>query len=1132
MGNQNSQLENPDYEAKHQPAAPSPPDQVNNADGRSAYSNVDGRSSYDIADDRGSPKLPHSSFPHPSQPAYLPDPSEFAFSSQIQRSANSFVQVSHDAPGAENNMDSFMAQSSPHLDAPALGTNSQDPPQQFGELSGEANDRSVTNGDLSLYHPAEPSSEKPAKRGKKEKKRRRRSQADTAQLLEGDTHYGEYPPIENPAGIPMSQGYLHGYDPVSQNVFEQPKSSKKRKRKTKHSETAQLQNHSDQNGNGIDTGSEVATNLDQLPTPDDDQNARGPLNMFDPELIDPALTTSPPTPKKRKTRDLFKENSTPKNNDAIKRDVHDESHDIGRGSREQSMDQSMDGIAGGPLGQATWESSHTVKHGKRKEKGSRAPTTAEHSFGNLAQSLYADHVKSQHHESSQPDLSGATRPEPPGDVGLDVEPEDIGGEAQYDDSGEHSDREQYQLHDDDPPAASGSEYGSNVVAKYETVSDPSRVQDFRQVSADMEMDEAVGLASMDNGGALVGHDHTLFNGGLDSQIEVPSSVPAQGNEVSLANTAPSSHLKSSTGRKRVPKPTFYDRAAEDNAQAFAELPSPAAAAASRKALAHQRVSSEGRDNEAASGPSKPVTKAKGKQPKLSSMLGGGSSKPTKAATPASRPRMPAQPIPGPFSQFELRNINEAVDRWRKDHNMEQSEINALIQGNPKEVNSSDFWDTVVATCPNRKRQKVINQCRRRYHNFVARGTWTPEQDEELTEAYNKYGPKYTLIAKEINRHAEDVRDRIRNYIVCGDKRRTDAWTQEERDNLAIIVAEAIDHIKAHQAQGHNQDVPTEDLIDWQLVSQKMGRTRSRLQCISKWKSLKSQAEGKSIDGGECQSVDKIIARARDEAEEMTDRERYKLTKAIAACNANAESRIPWTKVRATMAGKGWARPTLMLAWRRLKLTVSDWKTMNVPDITERLCEQYKTTKSLEYPSAEEIDLKEEYRDIEHKVNKMLKSSGKKVKTPLYAAKSDEEEEAGEAQGEVDYESGDDVNIGDAPQHQRGSSTDLGFGTNAAKDDSDESSEVEIEDSEPEVEPQKPRNSRGDGQATKTSRSNGFTPSKKNPGENTPANSAKKILARRKAKKAKRPEAAATDSDHQSSDTNASEVESIPARRPE
>ncbi|RYP53085.1 hypothetical protein DL768_001862 [Monosporascus sp. mg162] len=1130
MGNQTSQLENPDYQDEGQPATLSPHDQVNNADGRSAYNNVNNGSSYDISEGRSSPEPPHSSFPHPLRPAYRPDPSEFDFSSQIQRSADPFVQESRDAPGAEHHMNSFMAQSSHDLDVPAFGTYSQEPAQRFGELPGEADDRSVANGDLSLYHPAEPSSEKSAKRGKKEKKRRRKARIDTAQLLEANSHDDEYPPIENPAGIPMSQGYLHGYDPVSQNAFEQPKSSKKRKRKTKHSETAQLQNNFEQNGNSVETGYEVATDLDQLATPDNEPNARAPISMFDPELIDPALTTSPSTSKKRKTKDRSRENNTTEHSQAVKRDVHDESQEIGLGSREQSVDRSMDNIAGGARGEATWESSHTVKHGKKNN--SRAFTTAEHSFGDLAQSLYADHVKSQRHESSQPDLSGATCPEPPGDEGLDVEPEGIGSGAHDDDSGEHSDREQYQLHDDDdPPAASGSEYGGDVVAKYETMSDPSSVQDFRQVSADMGMDEAVGLASMDNDGALVGHDHTPFNGGLDSQIEVPSSVPAPSNEVSLASTVPSSHIKSSTGRKRVPKPTFYDRVAEDNAQAFAEHPSPSAAAASRKALAQQRVSGEGDDDEVASGHSKPVTKAKGKQPKLSSMLRGGSPAPTKVTTPASRPGRPAQTIAGPFSQFELRNINEAVDRWRKDHNMEQSQINALIQGNPKEVNSSDFWDTVVATCPNRKRQKVINQCRRRYHNFVARGTWTPEQDEELTEAYNKYGPKYTLIGKEINRHPEDVRDRIRNYIVCGDKRRTDAWTQQEQDNLTTIVAEAIDLIKEHQAQGHNRDVPTEDLIDWQLVSQRMGRTRSRLQCISKWKLLKTQAEGKSIDGGEGRSVDEIIVKARDEAEKMTDRERYKLIKAIAACSANADSRIPWAKVRANIAGKRWTRPTLMLAWHRLKLTVSDWKTMSVPDITERLCEQYKTRKSLEYPSAEEIDLKEEYRDMEHKVNKMLKSSGKKVKTPLYAGKSDEEEEASEAADEVDYESGDDLDVEDAPQHQRGSSTDLGFATDAVKDDSDESSEVEIEDSEPEHKSQKSRTGRGDAQATKTSRSNGSTPGKKNSGENTRANSAKKILARRRAKNGKGLEAAATDSDFPSSDTNASAVESIPARRP-
>ncbi|KAH7029291.1 uncharacterized protein B0I36DRAFT_244375, partial [Microdochium trichocladiopsis] len=167
--------------------------------------------------------------------------------------------------------------------------------------------------------------------------------------------------------------------------------------------------------------------------------------------------------------------------------------------------------------------------------------------------------------------------------------------------------------------------------------------------------------------------------------------------------------------------------------------------------------------------------------------------------------------------------------------MSQFEINAFIHGNPKDVNSSEFWNRVISTCPNRRRQKVINQCRRKFHNFVARGTWTPEQHDELSKMWEMHGNKYTLIGSLINRHPEDVRDRIRNYVVCGDNRRKDAWSQEEEDRLANIVAEAIDTIRRMREKGESNSAATdEELVDWQMVSEKMDRTRSRLQCITKW----------------------------------------------------------------------------------------------------------------------------------------------------------------------------------------------------------------------------------------------------------------------------------------------------------
>lgn len=428
---------------------------------------------------------------------------------------------------------------------------------------------------------------------------------------------------------------------------------------------------------------------------------------------------------------------------------------------------------------------------------------------------------------------------------------------------------------------------------------------------------------------------------LDSHV---NSTPMTATETAAKNSS----------RKRVAKPDFFSRVSEH----FAELPSPSAARVS-PAVEHQQPPADTQD-------------ADNQNVDVSTKEEFPDYKTQDSMRPAMRAPK-ANVLTGPFSDFELRNITDAIEKWRDEHNMTQFDINAFIHGNPKDVNSSEFWNRVIGTCPNRRRQKVINQCRRKFHNFVARGTWTPEQHEELSKMWDMHGNKYTLIGSLINRHPEDVRDRIRNYVVCGENRRKDAWSQEEEDRLANIVAEAIDAIrKMREKYNANGEVSDEELVDWQMVSEKMDRTRSRLQCITKWKLIKAQLEGGAMDG-EVLSLEQIIDKARKEAEGMTDRDRYNVVKAIKSCGAQADSRIPWAKVRAEKVGDKWSRATLMLVWHRLKVTVPDWKIQSVAAIADYLCHSYGETNKLQFPAAEHLNLDDEYEEIERKVSKIIKA---------------------------------------------------------------------------------------------------------------------------------------------------------------
>ncbi|KAI0886626.1 uncharacterized protein GGS22DRAFT_199026 [Annulohypoxylon maeteangense] len=446
--------------------------------------------------------------------------------------------------------------------------------------------------------------------------------------------------------------------------------------------------------------------------------------------------------------------------------------------------------------------------------------------------------------------------------------------------------------------------------------------------------------------------------------------------------------KQNSARKRVVKPTFYERLADESSNS-----TPAHALSSPVA-----------------GPSTSTGK---KQAKISTMLKGkteDSPKPKTPKTPSQKRGAPSKTpklgprglLTGAFSDVELRDIAKAVERWRDDHDLTQTQVNTLIQGNPKEVRSHEFWASIVASCPNRPRQKLINQCRRKFHNFVARGTWTEEQQEELKRVWEEHGNKYALIGKIINRHPEDVRDRVRNYAVCGDNRRSHPWTLEEEEKLQAIIADALRVIREHRKEGRiNLQEADEELIDWQRVSELMDRTRSRLQCIQKWKIMNRHGvERGSIDGEEVMSIEEVIQKARDEVNAMSNRERFGIIKAVDASDAKADSRIPWAKVRSTYLEERWTRPTIMLAWYRLRHSVPDWSIMSIPEIVIQLSKTYRDTRKLEFPSGRGYDMDTEYNDMERKVQKMLKVH-RTPKTPNIVVKTDDEDSGDEGSSEED-----------------------------------------------------------------------------------------------------------------------------------
>ncbi|KAF3347258.1 hypothetical protein VdG2_04537 [Verticillium dahliae VDG2] len=200
------------------------------------------------------------------------------------------------------------------------------------------------------------------------------------------------------------------------------------------------------------------------------------------------------------------------------------------------------------------------------------------------------------------------------------------------------------------------------------------------------------------------------------------------------------------------------------------------------------------------------------------------------------------PLNRVFNKDDLLRITQAIESFGAQHKLTQVEINDMIQERFGAGRHSfnevldTLWNTIFSVCPGKARQKTIDYCRKNFHNFKARGgNWTVEEDEDLAMLVEQHGKQWTKLSKELNRHPDDIRDRYRNYVICGPNLDRSGWTDDEERLLLRFVEEARETLR-----GPLRTRPIESTIDWQKISDAFGRSRSRLQCFTKWKRLQGE----------------------------------------------------------------------------------------------------------------------------------------------------------------------------------------------------------------------------------------------------------------------------------------------------
>nr|XP_036575482.1 myb-like DNA-binding domain-containing protein [Colletotrichum truncatum]KAF6782054.1 myb-like DNA-binding domain-containing protein [Colletotrichum truncatum] len=514
-------------------------------------------------------------------------------------------------------------------------------------------------------------------------------------------------------------------------------------------------------------------------------------------------------------------------------------------------------------------------------------------------------------------------------------------------------------------------------------------------------------------------------------------------DMSEPSNVPSSVHKSgrSTASKRQrSKPNFFSNQDEEdqtgNLEADESLAAPSPPPSARVASAKAATTKQPKLKAPASTVKKTKTATS-----AASRVSKVAKSPAQKSSAQSSPRKSAQPLAqanpkvGSFDVEELKKLADIVGQYRDDHGLTQEEMNDLIHMKQrkktkseisKEVKNANFdhsqfkemWDFITRAIPNRPRQKVINVARQEFHNHKKRGgDWTKEEEAKVAILHDKYDGSWVMIADEIGRLPSDVRDRYRNYIICGrtDERRK--WTEEEERELIEAVTTSLRRMR--KPLRSHLEKPT-DLINWQTISEMMHRKRSRLQCLRKWKTLNVELNEADLlrRSADDEEVPWILHKARKQIQEMSPEDKYRFVESILAGAAGDEAAISWSKLVDVPFRRKWHKPTLKLLWHRLKQRVPNYQEKKVRDCARWILKDAKENgpRGAKFISdgLEEGDVETEYKAVAPRAE-LRKEDSKSKKNARSAEKIVDSDSSDEEEGNDETQL---TNAEDSPSAQR------------------------------------------------------------------------------------------------------------------
>ncbi|PLN78506.1 hypothetical protein BDW42DRAFT_142827 [Aspergillus taichungensis] len=215
---------------------------------------------------------------------------------------------------------------------------------------------------------------------------------------------------------------------------------------------------------------------------------------------------------------------------------------------------------------------------------------------------------------------------------------------------------------------------------------------------------------------------------------------------------------------------------------------------------------------------------------------------------------------GHFGKHESQTLEKFKKDFCRTHDISDELFNQMVQHSDRDkepfpcdtVEKKDMWKHIYEALPSRDRRSIYRFMRRHFGSTSQRPhDWTPAQDKELIRLYQEFGPKWTTIAKLIERTDDDVSQRWKNQLQHQSTMNRGPWSEAEVHELQRTLQDVWNAKQASgQLDGLGRDIYEMDdtIIPWGQVSDRLNHCRSRQQCGDKWRKVRRRVSSLRENG--------------------------------------------------------------------------------------------------------------------------------------------------------------------------------------------------------------------------------------------------------------------------------------------